>query len=164
MDPKPEKEGKAVVIDTNVILASILKKASYTRQILVYIMDVIGIDAYTPEKTIEEVESHLEELARRKGVNAEELSLAVKILLLTVRIVRKTEYDEYLEQAQSYTVDPDDVAFVALALALTRRYNSVILLTWNKDDYKVNDLKGYNVFIATPSEVIQLLYKDPPKI
>ena len=161
MDPKPEKERKAVVIDTNVVFASILKKASYTRQVLVYLIDVIGIDAYTPEKTIEEIEDHLEELARRKGVNVEELSLAVKILLVTVKIVEESEYAEYLGQAQNYAVDPGDVDFVALALALARKYDFVILLTWNKDDYKENDLKGHNVFVATPSKVMQLLDNDP---
>lgn len=138
-----------------------MKKTSYTRQVLIYLMDVIGIDAYTPEKTIKEIESHLKELAHRKGINIEELSLAVKILLLAVKIVRKPEYEEYLEQAQNYAVDPGDVDFVALALALARKYDLVILLTWNKDDYKENDLKGHRVFVETPTEIMRLLDKDP---
>ncbi len=50
MDPEKEKRVAAVVLDTNIILASILKQGRYTRQVIVYLTDVLGIETYTPEK------------------------------------------------------------------------------------------------------------------
>ncbi|MCE4603463.1 MAG: hypothetical protein F7B20_00660 [Aeropyrum sp.] len=63
MDPEKEKRREAVVLDTNIILASILKQGSYTSQVIIYITDILGIETYTPEKTLQEIEEHLEELA-----------------------------------------------------------------------------------------------------
>ena len=50
MDPEKEKSKEAIVLDTNIILASILKRGSYTRQVIVYLTDVLGVETYTPEK------------------------------------------------------------------------------------------------------------------
>ena len=97
MDPeKEERVAAAVVLDTNIILASILKRGSYTRQVIVYLTDVLGVETYTPEKALQEIEEHLVELAKRKKIHVEELRVAVRILLLDVKIVGKQAYKDYL--------------------------------------------------------------------
>ncbi len=63
MDPREEETGEALVLDTNIILASILKRGSYTRQVIVYLTDIVGVKAFTPEKTMQEIKEHLGELA-----------------------------------------------------------------------------------------------------
>ncbi len=153
MDPEKEKEREAVVLDTNIILASILKQGSYTRQVIIYITDILGIEAYTPEKTLQEIEGHLEELAKRKKIQIEELQAAIRILLLDVKIAERDLYKEYLARASDCVRDQADVDFAALALYLSNKFGKVILLTWNKKDYRDNCLKIHRVFVHTPSDL-----------
>ena len=154
MDPEKEKSGKAVVLDTNIILASILKRGSYTRQVIVYLTDVLKIETYTPEKALQETEKHLVELAKRKKIHVEELRLAIRILLLDVKIVGKQAYKDYLEIAKNCVDDPADADFAALALHLSEEYEKVILLTWNKKDYNDDCLETYKILVTTPSSLI----------
>ena len=154
MDPEKEKRVAAVVLDTNIILASILKRGSYTRQVIVYLTDVLGIETYTPEKALQEIEEHLVELAKRKKIHVEELRVAVRILLLGVKIVGKQAYKDYLEIAKNCVDDPADADFAALALHLSEEYEKVILLTWNKKDYKKDCLEIYRILVNTPSSLI----------
>ena len=153
MDPEKEKRGEAVVLDTNIILASVLKRGSYTRQVIVYLTDVLGIETYTPEKALQEIEEHLVELAKRKKIRVEELMVAVRILLLGVKIVGKQAYRDYLEIAKNCVGDPADADFAALALRLAEDYERVILLTWNKKDYRGDCLETHRIVVATPSSL-----------
>ena len=153
MDPEKEKREEAVVLDTNIILASILKRGSYTRQVIVYLTDVLGIETYTPEKALQEIEEHLVELAKRKKIRVNELMVAVRILLLGVKIVGKQAYKDYLEIAKNCVDDPADADFAALALHLSEEYEKVILLTWNKKDYKKDCLGTYRILVTTPSSL-----------
>ena len=153
MDPKKEKSGEAVVLDTNIVLASILKRGSYTRQVIVYLTDVLGVETYTPEKTLQEIDEHLVELAKRKKIRVGELRVAVRILLLSVKIVGKQAYTNYLGIAKNCVEDPADADFAALALHLSEEYEKVILLTWNKKDYKDDCLETYRILVNTPSSL-----------
>gem|GEM_PF-4340348 len=47
-------------------MASILKRGSYIRQVIVYLTDILGVKAFTPEKTMQEVKEYLGELALKK--------------------------------------------------------------------------------------------------
>ncbi|MEB2837162.1 MAG: PIN domain-containing protein [Desulfurococcales archaeon] len=153
MDPEKKKRDEAVVLDTNIILASILKRGSYTRQVIVYLTDVLGVEAYTPEKTLQEIEEHLAELAKRKKIHVEELRVAVRILLLGVKVVGEQVYRDYLEVATNCVGDPADADFAALALHLAEDYERVILLTWNKKDYRGDCLETHRIVVATPSSL-----------
>ena len=150
MDPEKEKRGEAVILDTNIILASILKRGSYTRQVIVYLTDILGVGTYTPEKALQEIEEHLVELAKRKKIHVEELRVAVRILLLGVKIVGKQAYRDYLEIAKNCVGDLADADFAALALRLAEDYERVIILTWNKKDYRGDCLETHRIVVATP--------------
>ena len=153
MDKEEEKDREAIVLDTNIILASVLKHGSYTRQVVVYLIDILGIKAFTPEKTLQEIDEHLEELAKRKKISVEELRAAIRILLLNVNIIGKETYNAYTEKAGECVKDPADIDFAALALHLSEKYEKVILLTWNKSDYNEDCLKTYGVALYTPSDL-----------
>ncbi|BAA79231.1 hypothetical protein APE_0278 [Aeropyrum pernix K1] len=153
MDKDEEKDGEALVLDTNIILASVLRHGSYTRQVVIYLIDVLGIKAFTSEKALHEIDEHLEELAKRKKVSVEELRAAIRILLLNVNMVEKGTYNAYMEKAGECVKDLADADFAALALHLSEKYKNVILLTWNKNDYIENCLKAYGVILYTPSDL-----------
>jgi predicted nucleic acid-binding protein len=151
MDTRKKKT--AVVIDTNIIFASILKTGSYTRQVLLYVTDILGLDSYTPEKTLEEIDKHLTELSKRKHLNISELRTAIDIILSGVRIVGKAEYNKYYEESEKFIEDIEDADYVALALKLRNEYDSTIILTWNKRDYKYSQLRSLNIIVETPSGI-----------
>jgi predicted nucleic acid-binding protein len=153
VDSEEEKDKEAIVLDTNIILASVLKHGSYTRQVVIYLTDILGIKAFTAERALQEIEEHLEELAKRKKISIEELRVAIRILLLGVNIVKKKTYKNSLERAKECVKDPADIDFAALALHLSERYERVILLTWNKDDYREDCLKVYGIAVYTPSDL-----------
>ncbi len=153
MANEEKEEQEAVVLDTNVILASILKHKSYTRQVIIYFIDILGIETFVPEKALQEIEEHLEELAKRKKVKVNELQTAIKILLLNANIVEKNMYQDSLGIAEECVRDPGDIDFAALAVHLARRYKRIILLTWNRNDYKNECLRSYGVAVYAPSEI-----------
>ncbi len=153
MDPREEEIEEALVLDTNIILASILKRGSYTRQVIVYLTDILGIKAFTPEKTMQEIREHLGELALKKKKPVDELLVAIRILLLNVEIVSRNIYEGYLRKAGECVRDPGDIDFAALALSLTEKYDEVFLLTWNISDYRGDCLEKYNVGVFTPSNL-----------
>jgi predicted nucleic acid-binding protein len=153
MDKEEEKDSEAIVLDTNIILASVLKRGSYTRQVVIYLTDILGIKAFTPEKALQEIDEHLEELAKRKKISVEELRAAIRILLLNVNIVSKETYNAYMKKAEECVKDLADTDFAALALHLSENYEKVILLTWNKNDYNENCLKTHGVILYTPSDL-----------
>jgi len=153
MANEEKKDQEAVVLDTNVILASILKHKSYTRQVIIYFTDILGIETFVPEKALQEIEEHLEELAKRKKVKVDELKTAIKILLLNVNIIEKNMYQDSLGIVEECVKDPGDVDFAALAVHLAKRYKRIILLTWNKNDYKNECLRLYRVVVYAPSEI-----------
>ncbi len=66
MDPREKEIEEALVLDTNIILASILKRGSCTRQVIVYLTDILGVKAFTPEKTMQEIKEYLGELGSKE--------------------------------------------------------------------------------------------------
>ena len=134
-------------------MASILKRGSYIRQVIVYLTDILGVKAFTPEKTMQEVKEYLGELALKKKKPVDELLVAIRILLLNVEIVSRNIYEVYLGKAEECVRDPCDIDFAALALSLTEKYDEVFLLTWNISDYRSDCLEKYKVSVFTPSNL-----------
>ena len=153
MDKDEEKNSEALVLDTNIILSSVLKRASYTRQVVIYLIDILGVKAFTSEKTLQEINEHLEELAKKKKISIEELRTAIRILLLNVDVINKEAYTSLIEKAGECVEDLTDTDFAALALYLSKKYEKVFLLTWNKNDYNEDCLKTYGVLLYTPSDL-----------
>ncbi|MEB3779437.1 MAG: PIN domain-containing protein [Desulfurococcales archaeon] len=63
---KEETSQKALVIDTNIIISSMLKEAGYTRRVLLLLSALYP--TYTPKHAIEEIHRHAQYLAERKGI------------------------------------------------------------------------------------------------
>ncbi len=56
---------KALVIDTNVIISSMLRESGYTRRVLILLAALYP--AYTPRYAVEEIHKHSLYLAEEKG-------------------------------------------------------------------------------------------------
>jgi len=103
-----------LVLDTNVLIASLIKD-SVTRAILL----LPDFEYLLPEFSLEEITRHWPKIARLSGLASEELDLLLSILLESVSVVPMERIVPHLAAAEKLigASDPDDVPFVALALA-----------------------------------------------
>lgn len=103
-----------LVVDTNRVVAALIKPST-SRQIL---MDR-HMEFLAPEYTLEELEDHLEEIARKAKMELPQLRALLNLILERVQIVPSSEYANAMEAASRImgTVDVKDVPFVALCLA-----------------------------------------------
>jgi predicted nucleic acid-binding protein len=103
-----------LVLDTNVLIASLIKD-SVTRAILL----LPDFEYLLPEFSLEEISRHRPKITRLSGLPSEELDLLLSILLESVSIVPSERIVPHLAAAEKLigASDPDDVPFVALALA-----------------------------------------------
>ena len=152
--PGREKE-TAVVVDTNIIISSLLKEAGYTRRTLILLSELYP--TYTPRIALEEIKRHAQTLTKKKGRPWEELKALLEIVIADVEVVDPEMYNRYMEEAQDLVSDPGDADFAALALKLREQYGNILILTWNKKDYDQKGLKKKEIIVATPPEAIKIL-------
>ncbi len=146
---------KALVIDTNVIISSMIKEAGYTRTILLIL--TASHPSYTPEYALREIEKYAGFLAERKNIPFSKQKALLKIVTGNIEIVKEGHYKEEIERARLYVNDPGDMDFVALAIKLQERYTEVVILTYNRKDYKVEELMKRGVRVLTPAEAVRIL-------
>ncbi|MCE4604347.1 MAG: putative toxin-antitoxin system toxin component, PIN family [Aeropyrum sp.] len=142
---------RAVVLDTNIIISSLLKPDGFTRRVLLLLED--QADLYAPEVLLDELGRKIELLALDKGLSADELRYLLALLLSSVRTVESRVIRSFMSIALEYARDPDDAPFVALALHLRTVYEDVIILTWNISDYKGSDLERLKIRVLTPRDI-----------
>ena len=148
------EEARATVLDLNVLLASILKPKGPTAATLLTLY-LRGEDLYIPDYVKEEFQSIIGELVERKGLNPETLKALFQMILRLTIQVNIGSYEKYIEQAGGLVNDPKDTPYVALALYLREQYETVVILTYNKKDYKVEELAGNGIIVMTPGELRQ---------
>ena len=105
-----------VVIDTNVLMAALLKNS-----IVRVILNFADVDFYIPEKGIEEVRKYSEELCLKGGFTHEEFENLLSYNLENIRTISHEELKGYMGKAEKIigNVDIKDAVFVAAALTIS---------------------------------------------
>ena len=136
-----------IVVDTNVIVAALLRKGIVRELLLGYPGSFI-----TPKFCIEEIWEHRDVWGR--GCCADdELREVVDLLAADVLVVAsEVVYYSKVRQASILTDDPDDIPVIALALAIENDG----LWTFNRKDFSKPALKS-RVKVLSTSEVCRLL-------
>ena len=104
-----------IVVDTNILISSLIKD-SITREILL----LPYMDFYLPEFALEEVEAHKVKISKLSGLSSDEIDFFLDLLLENISIVPAQTIRPYLKEAEKIIgdIDPGDIPFVALALAV----------------------------------------------
>lgn len=104
-----------LVVDTSILISSLIKR-SVTREILL----LPFMKFYLPDYALEELEAHKPKLSKLSGLSIDEIDILLNSLLDYISIVPAQTIQPYLKEAESIigSVDPGDVPFVALALAV----------------------------------------------
>ncbi len=152
------KEGttkrSAIVLDTNVIISSLIKPGGFTRRVILLLED--QSDLYAPKVLLEELTEKTEYLARKKNVSPAEQKHLLTLLLSSVRTVESDVIKPLIKTALRYVRDRDDAPFVALALYLQTMYDDVAILTWNMNDYMKENLERLGIKVLTPRDILPL--------
>ena len=142
----------AIVLDTNIIISSLIKPGGFTRRVILFLED--QADLYAPRALLEELTKKTEYLARKKRISPAEQRHLLTLLLSNVRTIESDAIKPFIKAALKYARDPDDAPFVALALYLQRIYEDVIILTWNTSDYKRENLERVKIKVLTPRNAL----------
>lgn len=134
------------MVDTNIIISSLLKETGYTRRALILFSELYP--TYTTEYALEEIKRHTQTLSRRKGLSWEKLRVLLELVISSIEIAGLEAFRKYVDEAQRMVLDLGDVDFAALALKLRENYHRVIILTWNKKDYDQKRL-GRNEIVGS---------------
>ena len=102
-----------LVIDANVVFSALIKD-SFTYNLL--FNDTFHL--FTPEYIFTELEKHKEELMNKTERTTGEFLRLVETLKRRIVIVPLEELIPFIEEAETLTPDPDDMAYFALALKL----------------------------------------------
>ena len=104
-----------VVIDTNILIASILKD-SIVRKILLS----ENIDFFTPEHGITEINKYKDEIITKAEISSEDFEILLAILLENIEILPQELIQSKMNEAKKIMdiIDSKDTPFIAAALAL----------------------------------------------
>mgnify|MGYP001603034803 CR=1 FL=1 len=122
-----------IVIDTNVFISALMKEG-ITRDLIVNSQD----NLLTPEFGFSEIKKYKQEILEKSGLTDNEFEELLIDLLRYVKIVGTEDIFHCKKQADEIMkdIDPDDVIFIATALACNA-------LIWSDDEHfqKQNTIK-----------------------
>ncbi|MBI4152455.1 hypothetical protein HY495_01980 [Candidatus Woesearchaeota archaeon] len=105
------------------------------------------LKVFAPELLFEEMEEHKRELLKKTGLTERDFDSLVTFLAQRIRFFPVTEFLSFLPKAKQASPDPDDVAYLALALKL-------YCPLWSND----KQLKSQSaVRIISTSELLRLM-------
>ena len=102
-----------LVVDANEIFAALIKESKAYE----LIFDE-RLHLFSTEFFFTEFEEHSKEIREKTGKTEEELNNLLDVLIKRIALVPMEELLPYLDEAEKISPDPDDVAYIALALKL----------------------------------------------
>ena len=103
-----------LVVDANVVISALVAD-SKTRELVV----TLEPDLLTPEVVRDEIGNYEDLIVEKSGMDRDRVEKFVDLLFQYVEVVSAEEFYPYIEQAEEAIadIDPDDVLYVACALA-----------------------------------------------
>lgn len=150
---KNKKKAISIVVDTNVIISSLIKSEGITRAALVLLSKIPHVDLLTPKIFQQEIKRHIREISIKARLDHKMLLIFLNEITKMIKVVDENRFKKYIKEARDLVTDERDTSFVALAL----KYRPSIIMTYNKTDYKEDELKLKSVKVKTPIEILKEL-------
>lgn len=135
------------IVDTNRIIAGLLRDST-SRKILLN----KRFEFYAPDYLLLEIQKHKKLILKKSKLSKSKLQIIFDLLIERINIVPKSKIEGYINEAKEIIgdIDPDDVPFIALALAIPN--NGI----WSDDKH----LKKQNtVKIWSTKDMTQILLR-----
>jgi len=150
MDEDNEKV-KSVILDTNIILSSLVKEEGFTQAVLAILLSQKDIKLYIPSIAKEEIKLHLPEISRKSNLPNRVITDVLNMIFDNIETVKEESFKNEIQKAFSLVTDENDSPFAGLAIKKAPSF----LLTYNKKHFKVQELENMNVLVFTPSEFVK---------
>lgn len=136
-----------IIIDTNVLISALIRDST-TREIIIS----SGLDFRLPEISIHEIRKHKPMILEKSGVSESAYEKMLNNLLEYVLLIPTEEIEETLEESKKIMqhIDPNDVAFLAAAMAYP---DSII---WSDDRHFEKQKK---VRVVKTEQLFRMFYK-----
>lgn len=102
-----------LAIDSNIVFSVLISKKGKTAELLFE----NELEVFAPKLLIDELDEHKEELILKSGMDFEEFELFKIAIFSRLMFVPNSDLFLFLEQAERFCPDADDVIFFALCLA-----------------------------------------------
>lgn len=136
-----------LIIDTNILISSLLKDSS-TREILLN----ESIDFYVPEIILSEIKKYLPYIAQKSELSEDDVKKLLNTHMENLHLVPIDEYEGKMDEGMNIIgeIDEKDTQFIALALSIK---NDGI---WSNDKHFDNQTK---IQVYKTSHIVNLLEK-----
>ena len=101
------------VVDANIVFATLIQEGKNYK--LLFRKE---FHLFTPDYIIAEIEKHREEILTKTKRSPAEFEQVLEILKRRITLIPMEKLIPFVEQAETLTPDPDDMAYFALALKL----------------------------------------------
>ncbi len=129
-----------LVVDTNVLFSFFWKK-SITRQILLK----TGLELFSPEFALEEINLHKAEIMEKTGLSGSEFRSVRNDVAIAVNFIPMENYRQLIKPAALFSPDSNDLDFIALAMKME-------LPLWSNDSLLKNQNK---VVVVSTAELLE---------
>lgn len=150
------EEAKAIrtlVLDTNVLIASLVRSEGITRVSLAILLHDDNCEVTAPASVVEELIAHSQEICDKAAITRPLLEETLNRLLVDITLAPLSSYQRKLHEALQFVRDETDAPFAALALV---RLPSTII-TYNKRHFNSRRLRHRRVQVLTPAEALREL-------
>ncbi len=138
-----------LVVDANVLFAALIRRNA---TFLMLFED--SLQLYAPQFIFDEFAIHKDELVKKTSQNPQDFENALLIISKRFQIVQTSEFASFAQAAGSFSPDPKDVPYLALALHLGPDVS-----IWSNDKrLKIQD----KVPVISTAELIERLYRTDP--
>jgi predicted nucleic acid-binding protein len=144
---------KSVVINSNILFSSLIKEEGFTRAALLFLKENKNLRFMIPKTCLEEFKSYAGEIARKSKLTIGNVIMGFEKLTESVERMDESGLKDEIKEGLKYVKDEKDVLFVAVAL----KYRPSYILTYNKKDYRIKELKQLDVWVVNPKEALDLI-------
>ena len=104
-----------LVVDANILFTGLIGKG-VTKALL--FSD--NLELFAPEFLFDELKEHKYRIESISSLSPKDIEQLINKLEDTIKTIEKSEFEEFLDEANAIMSDPDDTEYLALSLALNK--------------------------------------------